>query len=133
MSQVEAFSNPAAGVAFSTAVPTGKTWQILGGSYQLVCSATVASRNVGAVFEIDGIPIWSTGTSTGITASQTRRVVFYPATRYMAGIFYSEWVPIAVGPQCPLPAGTDLTFPIVSIQAGDQVSEVRLLVEEADA
>jgi hypothetical protein len=129
---VQSFSNPAAGAAFTTTVPVGKAWEILGGSFVFTASGTVTTRQVGLLVEIGGIPVWSSGNSGSISASQTRTVVLYPQGHYMAGVFFTEWVPVGCGPAGPLPAGTTITLPISSIQAGDQVSDVRLLVDETD-
>lgn len=131
--EIRTYANPSAGAAFSTTVTAGQVWKVWGGGYRLVCSATVANRQPQVQFKNGSIPIWAASTLFNITASQDRRVIFYEAGGYLdGGVYQSTWVPVPIRAVW-LPAGTTVTMPVLNIQAGDQVSDVVLLVERAAA
>lgn len=127
--EVLSFSSPAAGASFTTDVPAGFAWRVWGGSYRLVTSATVANRTPQMQLKRGSIPIYATGTGFNITASLNIQVVFFEqAMHATAGIYFTQWMPIGIRAVW-LPATTTVSLAVFGIQAGDQVSEVTLLVE----
>lgn len=124
------FANPAAGVDFSYAIPAGgggvgpqEIWRPLILSFNFVTGAAVANRymrfNLGESLYIF---------STAITASTNWRIraqngcTYRMATGAVSGQNYVEfWLP-----EVYLQAGETIATSIVSIQAADQISDVRL-------
>jgi len=129
---LQTFTSPAAGSPFSATVPAGKAWRIWGGSLRFVASATVAQRNLSLKYKQGTTIFFMAATSANVTASQTFIVPLYEQKLYLAGAFYSTWLPIGIR-AIWLPTGTVIAFDVLGIQAGDQIDRVNLLIEEANA
>ena len=119
---------PVAGVDFSATLPAGSAWRILGGSAQLVTSATVATRQVYLRLLQGTTEIWRGPSPNTQVASLTY------VYQLMPGIV----VPTLVGtfPVVPWPVDcyADPRFSFASattsIQATDQWSAITLLLEQ---
>jgi hypothetical protein len=128
---LETFSNPAAGANFTTTIPTGETWRIWGGGLRMVTDATVINRNAFFKVTMDTTPVFIAGLPSAIPASQDRRVPLYDQHVYLSSsevVDGATYHPIGCRSVWLLP-DMDIEFGFGSIQAGDQISEVVLLVE----
>jgi hypothetical protein len=122
-------TTPAAGAEISETVPTGARWQVLAFRYQLVTSATVASRLSALLFD-DGANILA---FFGGDATEAAGATFVYS-------FAAGFSPIvgsatnAIGRGLPgavfLPAGARIKTQTSAIQVGDQYSIVQYLVRE---
>ena len=122
-------TTPAAGAEISETVPTGARWQLLAFRYQLVTSATVANRQSTLLADDGTTNLWYAGGDPVQPASGT--------FLYSFGAGYTPFgaVPTnATGRSLPTPnflgAGSRLKTQTLSIQAGDQYSNVQYLVRE---
>lgn len=124
------FADPAAGADFSYAIPVGgggigpqEIWRPLIFTFELVTAVAVANRyirfNIGETQFIF---------SSAVTASQNWRIraqnmcTYRNAPGAVAGWYYGElWLP-----EVYLQAGETLATSIISLQAADQIQNVRL-------
>lgn len=122
--------SPAAGADWSVTVPGGRQWRLAGGSFQLVTSATVASRYAPVLFSIDGIPFFIAANNVATTASSTSVFVLQPAYSPDQGAQMGVYQPQDI-PRGWLLPGTTIASNSIGLQAGDQYSAIQLVVEEA--
>lgn len=132
-------ANPAAGAGWSTMVPTGKRWRVWGGSCQIVTTATAGNRDPYLLFKNGTTVVWAAGKdgawqdptpSRFIPPSATRTLVFYEACADLNESAYDGiYFPIA-SKAIWLPAGTVVSLGVQNLAVGDQLSNIRLLVEE---
>jgi len=138
------FANPAAGSDFSTTVPAGQAWRVWGGSCHIAASATSTNRTPTLYFKNGNTYIYvaSNGQDYNHDANQT--VVFHqqhafqegPPFLYVAGQVWNLTNNPAglalntIGIRAIwLPAGTIIRYFMFNMQAGDQMSQVGMLVE----
>lgn len=116
------------GADFAASLPAGSDWRILGGSAQLVTSATVATRQVYLRFFVGAAEIWRGPSPNTQVASLTY------VYQLMPGIV----VPTLVGtyPIVPWPVDTygsprhSIGSNTTNLQPGDQWSAITLLLEQ---
>lgn len=123
-------ADPAAGSNFSINVPTGETWRIHAIQFRFVTSATVASRRVRvrATTGQLGFGIVSL-IQTDQTASTTLDYSCAPYGQMVDEIDSSDAF-IIIPNELWVVSGGSISSSIRNIQAGDQVSNVELIVEK---
>jgi hypothetical protein len=129
--------NPAAGQGWSTTVPDGEEWLLLGGGCTFDADATVATRVPGLVCTCEGIVVWAymnvhNGTASGPTSNLTRPVFYYPASGKLPNLWSgTQGYPVGL-PSVRLPGGTVIEGVFDDMVAGDQVTDIGLLVETSE-
>lgn len=123
--QVLAPAAPAAGAELTVTVPGDRAWRILTGVFTYTASATVANRNPHlALLDGDGNPLGEFNSGTAQTAGQI--VTYTVAAAYT---WSGAGTNISI-PDLVIYPGFKFGFHSDTMQAGDQISGVRLLVEE---
>lgn len=132
----QTISDPATGADWSATVPTGKAWRVWGGGCKIVTTSTAGTR-VPGLFITDGATTTvfaysntQNGSSSGPGANSTAWVCYYEMADLQPTHFSQLPYPVPVR-AIWLPAGFVITGHFDGLQAGDQVSDVGLLVEEA--
>lgn len=123
--QVKAPADPAPGAELTLKVPGDRAWRVIMGSFNLVTSATVGTRFPDVTF-LDG---------DGNTLCQFRPAATQAASagaRYGIAVGFmtdslSEMIAI---PSVVIHPGFKIKIGAEGIVAGDQISGIRLLVEE---
>lgn len=129
-------ANPGAGAEFTQAVPAGKRWLLLYGSWAFATDATAANR-VSGVRIRDATPreLWRVKSNFNQPASQSTVYAIGPAgfdgPTLPAGAGGAQLLVCPV--RCFLGAGFIVDSVTNAIAAGDQYSAITLLVEEWDA
>ena len=140
------FADPSVGTDFSTTVPVGQAWRVWGGSCHIAASATVTNRTPTLYFKNGNnyIYVASNGLDYNHDANQT--VVFYQQYAMQEGSVYNATAgqvwnitnnpsglclnPVGIR-AIWLPTGTVIRYYMFNMQAGDQMSQVGMLVETA--
>lgn len=118
---------PAAGAQLVIPVPGGKAWRLLLGVFTYITSAAVANRNPHlAILDGDGVPLGEFNSGTAQTAGKTVVYTVAAATPW-SGAAGNIAIPSLV-----LHPGFGFGIHADTMDAGDQVNGVRLLVEEFD-
>lgn len=122
---VIAAPQPAAGNGVTVAVPGSETQQLLAVSFRLVTSAAVATRRPAvSVTDGTGTQLAAVASSTTSAASLTTDYSFAVGVGNAAGASgasASESLP-----PLPLESGDSVVISVASIDAGDQISRVRV-------
>lgn len=119
----------AAGADASLVLPAGAAYRLILASYHFVASAQVATRKPGlAIKDGDGNIRWEVLTTLGVEAGKTVDV-FVSEGGSTQGFSANGWGG-APGPSFLIPAGWSIATFTSGIQTEDQVSAVRLLMEE---
>jgi len=122
-------TNPSAGAGWQMTVPTGKAWRIWGGSCHFQSSATVVSRFPTITYENGTGVLWFGSQAHAPQANSSYDIVYHDAECFLTDLYINQFIPVPAK-AIWLPAGTNIVGGFQSIQAGDQVSNVGLLVEE---
>ncbi len=124
-----AVTTPGAGADWTQTVPTGARWRIRGGTAQLVTSAAVATRQVALVID-DGVNTLFTSESASTQLAGVTQVYdLLPGGTVTTLV--STHQPLFQPVDLILSAGWRIRTSTGAIQAGDQWSAIRLLVEES--
>lgn len=123
-------ADPAAGANFSQAVPTGERWKLIYCRFKLVTSATVATRQVRLQVAPDAgsFPIAFLNEETQ-TASVTNTYNFSNFGSRISGPNASMTYPL-IPANIEIPAAGTIATSINNIQAGDQLSEIRIYIKK---
>lgn len=126
---VKSITQPAAGAQFSVTVPGGRAWLVRSVHFRLVTDATAGTRGARIEVETQGVVVLQMLAGAGQGASLTRDYTF---ARGLASAERDTIInaPI-VDPLLLLPADV-ISSAVVSMAAGDQISNVRLWVVEFD-
>lgn len=128
MAKVITIANPAAGAEIVATVPANKTWRILAVHFKLVASATVANRLVRLLFDDGTVVLFKVPNDVNHVASQTTEYSYglaCTAEAAQGATVVARMYPI---PDLQLPPGCRIQTLTAGLQAGDQFSEVRLLI-----
>lgn len=123
--------SPAAGADWSFTLPSGAWWRLIAARFQLATSAVVATRVASLEFQDpDGNPWLTLGPGQSQVASLTES---YNYAIGLAGVGVAGLGPNTI----PLPNmlwenGWKIVSRTTAIDAGDQLSGVRLYLEEVD-
>lgn len=123
-------SNPAAGADFIVTVPTGARWRVQKLFATLVTSAAVATRSVDLIVDDGANILWQMSAGVTQAASLTDNYILDPGGTFRGtdGLTPAN-VHHPLGP-IVLSAGMRIRSSTASIQAADQWSAIRTLVEE---
>lgn len=121
-------ANPAAGADWSQAVPNGMAWRPRAIFFQLVTSATVATRQVNVVIKDDQGNIVAEFAASGSQAASLTGAYTAMQGGPLAGANNVFVMPLPF--DVVLPAAFTIGTSTGSIQAADQYSLINLLVEE---
>lgn len=127
-----AVTNPAAGAEWIHTVPTGKFWRIRSILHRLTTDATVANRESRLNIDDGVFNLWQSQNDIAQTASTG---VYY---NYAPGCGIGEVAsPSSDSRQYSLPAlillpGYRIRSTTVGIVAGDQYTNIRIMVDERD-
>lgn len=123
--------SPAAGANFSFRVPGGKAWQLLAVRATFAASAQAANRDVVLTLN-DGTGLTSVTVPTvaAITAGLTRNITWANVGVNLTGTTTAITLPLP-SPWYMLPDET-VVITVGSIDAGDQLSGVRIVVLETN-
>lgn len=122
-------ANPAAGADWIQTVPTGARWRLWATSASLTTSAAVANRSSSLRLDDGVTPLWQAGHNVVQTAGIT---LLWTFTLGLANLVLASGT-ASTQPMLPvatLLAGWRIQSFTSSLQAGDQWSAIRLLVEE---
>lgn len=126
--QVKGVASPAAGAGFTYALTGSAVENLQAVAFRLVTSAVVANRvPVLDVLDGDGAVIASTMAGAAITASLTTTVSFWQGAGAFSGLTGARLV--APLPDLTLVAGLSVAVSVAAIDAGDQISAVRVFTE----
>ncbi len=121
--------DPAAGTDWVTTIPTGQIWRIQALQARLVTSAVVATRFPSLHVDDGAAQYWSIQTQANQAASLTRFYSFAPigalgpvSTAYGSGDLLPN--------RLIMPAGHRIGPLTSGVQAGDQWSQITLLIED---
>lgn len=124
-------TTPAAGVEISETVPTGQVWEVVGVSFRLVTNAVVGNRVVDLIMDDGSVSLIESNSATNQVATRTRDYICaaygYNITTEAATIE----IPLPSG--IILPAGARIRTETAALDAGDQYSNVRILVRRSGA
>lgn len=121
---------PAAGADWSAAPPVGATWRVLGGSAQLVTSNAVFNRQVYLVFKHGGLELYRIAAAAVQAASATVVYEFLPGQTIVTLV--ATYQPMFLPSWCFLDPRMTVGTTTTNLQAGDQWSNVVLLLEELE-
>lgn len=122
-----AIASPAVGTNLSTAIPAGRIWRILSLRFLFTTDATVANRRVVVTLRAPVVGEFCAHVSNGTqVASLTLTYNFFSS---LQNLQLGSIQMGSIGPQIMLP-GHFIETEIQLLQAGDQISEVALYVEE---
>ena len=125
-----AVTQPAAGADFSQTVPAGLQWRIRAVFVKIVTSATVASRQLTLQFKDDqGNLLFQCPASTTQAASLTGLYSFFPTAPWNVVGTTNFVAPIP--PDLTLADSFVIASSTASIQTGDQLQNIVILLEEA--
>ena len=122
-------TTPGAGNNFSYTVPAGIRLRILGITYHIATDANVASRRP-ALYVLDpngGNSFFAVAQAT-IAANANVDVSFAPSNRDMPNV-RSGFLTVPLASEIILKPGDVLSSNIISMQAGDELTETYILVE----
>jgi len=128
-SHIEAISNPAAAADWSKTIPTNEQWLIQQYHAKLITDATSANRNYMTVITDGSNIVLELPVNFTHIASVTRAYNFSPAVASSLGNDTAQsrinapWTPLL------LEGGDVISSSIANKQAGDQLSEINLLVK----
>jgi len=121
--------NPAAGNDLSDLVPGNRLWHVLSLWVELVTDSTVTTRTMSVQFSTAGSAEWSATSSITQTASLTRRYMLNirgaPVTTS-----YSIVNEVNLPSDIWLPGGSTIATIVNNLQAGDNISNFTIFVEE---
>lgn len=129
LSQVVAVQSPAAGAGFTVKVPQAEFWRPRALCFQMVTSATVASRIVYLDL-IDGAGVKMGRFSSGFTQTASLTTVYtfgLYMNAYGANAAASIGAPI---PELWLRPGCKLTVGVTAVDTTDQISAIDLTVDQ---
>ena len=123
-----ALDDPAAGANFASSVPTGARWRVIAFRCALTADVNAANRNVLARFlEETNVAVISTS-GTAITATQVVTLLFgFGYVEHTDTITLTQQRAL---PNLYLPEAASIELLVVGIQAGDQLSNINIYVEE---
>ncbi len=124
--------DPSAGTNFNVFVPDGLVWKLKAAHFSLISDATVINRRVRLnVLGVDGVPLVLSGSGGNHIANLSVRYVV--GAYGVVGGLMADGLTFAlpVPPDLPMLAGFAFQSEIFNLQAGDVVTQVRLLVEES--
>jgi hypothetical protein len=128
-------ANPAAGADFSHTIPDGYTYDVREIAFQLVCSGTVINRNPGHAITNASDQVlfycFTTGSSTaGVTSQCCTAESFVGGGNSMTTVchIWSLLTGSAEAGNTRLLPGWKIKSLINNLQAGDQISNIRLTV-----
>jgi hypothetical protein len=124
-------ANPAAGADFSLTVPTNSLWEIVHIGFHITTSATAANRFLACQVLDAGsnelFLFFASGSSLGASGgSDTRFEVGIPQLAGNIGI--TSFNSSAMPPKLMVTDGFKIGSHIYNIQAGDQISGIRIIV-----
>jgi hypothetical protein len=122
-------AQPAAGADWSQTVPTGARWKVVAATAQLATAAAVATRLARLVIDDGTTPIFEAPAAASQAASLS---VLYTYGQGAGGPVTAD-AAVIEGPipnDAYLPAGFRIRSSTGAIQAADQWSAIRLLVQE---
>jgi hypothetical protein len=128
-------AQPAAGSPWAKTVPSNETWRLLGGGCMMKADATVGTRVAGIEVTSGGALIYvrynidTQGTGAGHAANESRHIFYHRFLGELPRSWTSAPYPVGL-PDFWLPPGSVITGVVSNLQAGDQMYNVRLLVEE---
>lgn len=125
-------TSPAAGAEYALVVPAGKRWLLLGWYFKFVADANVANRTTNVYVKNAASGKTHLLKAYGnVTAGQTAELVGHVGviTEDIIGTFQLVSVPYDV----ELPAASQIITATGSIQAGDDYTEIQLVIKEAPA
>jgi hypothetical protein len=129
LSQVVALPNPAAGAELTYSFPGSEYTRVRAVTFKLVTSATVATRTVYLDF-VDGSGVVIARMSSGFTQTASLTTVYtfgLGLVQYGANAAANIGSPLADLILC---RGQKLQTTITNIQAGDAISNARLVVDQ---
>jgi len=124
-----AIGNPAAGADWSQTVPTAARWLVRGGTATLVTAIAVATRQVAIVIDDGANTLMTIEAGVSQAASLTQIYSLLPGQT--TSTLISTQLPIYLPPDLRLLAGWRIRTSTGAIQAADQWSAIRLLIEES--
>lgn len=120
---------PAAGAEWTVNVPGGRQWRIIGGAAQLVASAAVANRRPGLSLGDESTTTARTVSALQVQAGATALLGYLPDSGVTApaGV---DTVGLVPAWDAWIPGGFVISSATPGLQAGDQYSQVSLMIEE---
>lgn len=125
-------SAPAVGVDQAVTVPNNTRWRVRAAWCQLTASAGVANRDVTIVIGVGGTWTWQATSLAAVTASQVVIFSIGAVTPYteLLGTFQILPIPPDIVLQYSSFGSGGMSTVTTNLQAGDQWSAIRMLVEE---
>jgi hypothetical protein len=121
-------ANPAVGAELDVPVPGHQQWRLVYGTLRLTTDANVANRFVLLQLRSPaGTPVLSISPNTALAASATRVYNYFAETTKTAQI--SSHATIGIPENGIVLPGWSLHWSVAGIQAGDQISNIDLLIE----
>lgn len=123
-------TTPSAGADFSHTIPDGYTYEVRAMSFQLVASATVANRQTGTIItDSADVELCRMNTTGATTANQTVQNSVNPGYtgtgNSLGGVGHVWGMPLR---DVRLLPGWKIKSAVTNLQAGDQISVIRLVV-----
>lgn len=120
---------PGAGVEYVETVPVGSQWELIAVRLKLVTSGSVANRSVQLAIDAGGAPDLAASAWDALIAASTTIKIYFSLG------FSKPWNDQGGNAYAPLPrglqlyAGWRLKTLTTNLQAGDQFSEIALIVK----
>ncbi len=131
LTQYISVTQPAAGQDWTYTVPVGNAWRLKSAVGYLITDATAGSRSVSLQI-VGPLPNQVIGVRAGAPAAESNNSGWYYNWFPGAGFFQSgAFVQVPI-PDIIMPAGTIIRTATLTLDAGDQWSLVRLIVESVD-
>lgn len=127
--RVVTVANPGAGLDVAIVQDARVRWKVLALRLLYVADANVANRAVELVFTVGGLEVMRIGATTPHVAGLTRIHQWYMSDRaspQSGSTVQNEHIPIGL----LINNGTTISTDTGNIQVGDQISDVRMMVEE---
>ena len=122
-------ANPAAGQPCIVTVPNGIQWTVNGLNFSIVTSAATATRTaVITAKNATGQPMLQAFAAYGSAASQTCVVSFGPGESALTATVDFVYLSAQMGSMF-LGPGATLTISFINLQAGDQISNIALMLQ----
>jgi hypothetical protein len=145
LGEVVAVTTPSSGSGWSVTVPDGKRWRLWGGSCLFVADTGGDQRNPWIQYVNGDLMPFACGKNRpwvgagdnwpptyGINDGETWRIVLHGQDATINAPYLSTYLPLASSPIW-LDPGTVVSMFAQNMLAGDQFSQIRLLIEEVDA